>query len=75
MIGGVVVGSQGEGGCRSSMPDRGGVRWCLLGTRWISERVVVDGGGCCSGDTSVGVGVCGCGVGPCVLVWVCAGGH
>ena len=40
MRGGVVVGSQGEGGRRRSIPDRGGVRVC----RRIGERVFVVGG-------------------------------
>jgi len=40
MRGGVVVGSQGEGGRSRSIPDRGGVRVC----RRIGERVFVVGG-------------------------------
>ena len=40
MRGGVVDGSQGEGGRRRSIPDRGGVRVC----RRIGERVFVVGG-------------------------------
>jgi len=41
--GGVVIGSQGDGGFRRSMPDRGGVCWCFFGIRYIGDRVV--GGG------------------------------
>jgi len=40
MRGGVVVGTQGEGGRRMSIPDSGGVRWSLVGTLRIGERVV-----------------------------------
>jgi len=41
--GGDVVGDQGEGGRRSSIPERGGVRWSFdFGARRMGERVVVD---------------------------------
>ena len=49
--GGVVIGSQGDGGFRRSMSDRGGVCWCFFGIRYIGDRVV--GGG---------IVVIGCGV-------------
>ena len=39
MRGGVVVGAQGEGGRRRSIPDRGGVRWSCVGDLRIGERV------------------------------------
>ena len=59
MRGGVVVGSQGEGGRRRSIPDRGGVRVC----RRIGERVFVVGG---SGRLVCGVCMC-----VCMCVCVC----
>ena len=43
MRGGDVVGDQGGGCWRMRIPDRGGVRWCLVGDRNIGERVI---GGC-----------------------------
>ena len=48
----VSVGSQGDGGRRSMIPDSGGVCWWCLGILYIGDRVVVDGvvvfgwGGC-----------------------------
>ena len=41
--GGVFVGAQGGGGCTRVIPDRGGVCWCCLGTRYIGDRVIVGG--------------------------------
>ena len=39
-----MVGAQGEGGCRRSMPDRGGgVRWSRVGL--IGERIFPVGRG------------------------------
>ena len=52
MRGGDVVGAHGEGGCRRSIPDMGGVRWSLFGFCRIGERVVVGGGFGWSGDLS-----------------------
>ena len=40
MRGGVVVGAQGDGGRRSSIPENGCGRWSLdLGARRIGDRV------------------------------------
>ena len=47
MRGGDVVGDHGEGGCRRSIPVRGGARWGVVEVRRIGEGVVVvavDGG-------------------------------
>ena len=44
MRGGDVVGAHGEGGCRRSIPDMGGVRWSLFVICRIGERVVIGGG-------------------------------
>jgi len=42
MRGGVVVGAQGDGGWRSSIPENGCGRWSLdLGARRIGDRVLV----------------------------------
>ena len=45
MRGGVVVGDQGEGGCRRSIPVSGGERWSVLEARRIDESVVIVGDG------------------------------
>ena len=47
MRGGDVVGAHGEGGCRRSIPDMGGVRWSPFDVCRIGERVVIGFGyGC-----------------------------
>ena len=38
MRGGVVVGVHGEGSLRTRIPERGGVRWDLVGNRRIGDR-------------------------------------
>ena len=43
MRGGVVVGAQGDGGRRSSIPDIGGVRWSVVGVLLIGESEVLVG--------------------------------
>ena len=43
MRGGVVDGSQGDGGLIRKIPDRGGVRCCLVGLCGIGEGVCVVG--------------------------------
>ena len=60
--GGVVVGSQGEGGRRRSIPDRGGVRVC----RRIGERVFVVRGS--DWLVKVWVSVCVCSFILCVVM-------
>ena len=58
MRGGVVVGAQGDGGWRSSMPDIGGVRWSVVGVLLIGESEVLVGE--CD-RTGVVAGWCGVG--------------
>ena len=41
MRAGDVVGAHGEGGCRRSIPDMGGVRWSLFCVCRIGEREVI----------------------------------
>ena len=41
MRGGDVFGAHGEGGCRRSIPDMGGVRWSLFRVCRIGEREVI----------------------------------
>ena len=43
MRGGVVDGSQGDGGLIRKIPDSGGVRCCLVGLCGIGEGVCVVG--------------------------------
>ena len=58
MRGGDVVGAQGDGVRRSSIPDIGGVRWTVVGVLLIGEREVLVGE--CD-RTGVVVGWCGAG--------------
>ena len=53
MHGGVVVGTHGEGSPNRRIPERGGVRWDLVGTRRIGDGdvVVIDVGCLISGVT------------------------